>query len=171
MRLKFIVLAAIVAAFGAVVAEVSSAGQSAPRELVVALDGTFTSPVVTSGTFVTGGAVADTGTHTDVTTFSPKTGRPNLITITVTCHGKKGSFTFVGKVHTSQAGFLAPGVSISSVPSADRITRGTGAYASLVGAVTGKDLAFTSNPLEPGAPGTPKATVNALRVIDVFTAH
>jgi len=169
MRVKTFVLAGILAAIGAVVAEVSSAAQSAPRELVVALDGSFTSPVSTSGTFVTGGAVADTGTHVDLTTFSPKTGRPDLITIMVTCKGKKGSFTFVGKVHASQAGFLAPGVSLSSVPGADRITKGTGAYASLVGAVTGKDLAFTSNPLEPGPPGTPKATVNALRVIDVFT--
>lgn len=171
MRVRAIFLAVIVAAIGAVVAEISSAASTAPRELVVALDGSFTSPAATSGTFVTGGAVADTGTHTDMTTLSPKTGRPNLITITVVCHGKKGSFTFVGKVHAGQAGFLAPGVSLSSVPGADRITKGTGAYASFVGAVTTKDLAFTSNPLEPGAPGAPKPTVNALRVIDVFTTH
>jgi hypothetical protein len=95
--------------------------------------------------------VSDSGTHTDVTTLVPKTGQPRLIEITVTCTGKQGSFSFVGKV-----------------PRADRITKATGAYTALVGAVTTSDLSLTSNPLEPGAPGAPKPTLNAVRVIDVF---
>lgn len=137
-----------------------------PKELVVALDGTFTSPVTSKGRFVTLGLVADSGTHTDMTSLVPATGQPKLIVITVTCRGAKGSFTFVSKVGVAKAGYLAPGVSASSVPSADTITKATGAYAPFVGAVTSSDLALTSNPLQPGA--SPKPRLNILRVIDVF---
>ena len=160
----------LAAALLASLAAASSAGArtqfASPKELVVALDGTFTSPVVTNGTFVTAGLVADTGTHVDTTSFLPKTARPSTIVITVTCTGKKGSFTFVGRVPLARSGFLSPGVSISSVPRADRITKASGAYRALVGAVTTADLSLTSNPLQPGA--KPRPTLNVLRVIDVF---
>ncbi len=148
----------------------SSAGArpqfSGPRELVVALDGTFTTPVTTKGTFVTAGLVADSGTHVDVSRLLPKTGKPTTLVITATCTGKKGTFTFVTRVPFARAGFLGPGVSISSIPGASRITKASGAYSSLVGAKTNGDLSLTSNPLQPGA--KPKPTLNVVRVIDVF---
>jgi hypothetical protein len=166
-----IVVSAIVAGIAAVGVEVATASHAATAPLVVALDGKFTSAATSSGTFVTGGAVGDHGTHTDVTAVTPVQGPPKLIVITVNCKGKKGSFTFVATVHVSQAGFIAPGTSLSSAPGADRIVKATGAYKPFLGATTAKDLSFTSNPLQPGAPGAPKAPENAVRVIDDFVAH
>lgn len=171
MRVRTIVLAVIVAAIGAVVARVSSAAHSASPPLVVALSGRFTSPVASTGTFVTGGAVSDTGTHRDVTTFSPKTGRPTEVVIHVSLQGSKGTLAWVATVHTNAAGFISPGVALSSVPGASRITAATGAYRPFLGARSGKDLSFTSNPLQPGAPGTPKPSANGLGVIESFTAR
>ncbi len=171
MRVRAIVLAGIVAAIGAVVAEASGAAQTASPPLVVALSGKFTSPVVSTGTFVAGGAVSDSGTHRDVTTLSPKTGRPTEILIHVSLKGSKGTLAWVATVHTNAAGFISPGVALSSVPGASRITAATGAYKPFLGATSGKDLSFTSNPLQPGAPGTPKPSANGLNVIESFTAH
>jgi hypothetical protein len=37
--------------------------------------------------------------------------------------------------------------------------------------VTTSDLSYTSDPLQPGPPTTPRPTINALRVIDVFNTH
>jgi hypothetical protein len=168
--MRKVIISGLVGAIGALV--LVSGGQArrmARQTLVVALDGTFTSPATSSGTFVAGGAVSDTGTHHDTTQAVPPKGRPTRIVITTTCTGKKGSFTFVVTVPVAKAGFLSPGVSLSSSPGAARITKATGAYSGLVGAVSRQDLSYTSNPLQPGAPGTPKAAVNAVRVIDVFT--
>jgi hypothetical protein len=171
MRVRSIVLAAIVAAIGAFVAEVSSAAHSASPPLVLALSGKFTSPVVSTGTFVAGGAVSDTGTHRDVTTFSPRTGRPTEILIHVSLKGSKGTLAWVATVPARAGGFISPGVALSSLPGASKITAATGAYRPFLGATSGKDLSFTSNPLQPGAPGTPKPSANGLEVIESFAAR
>jgi len=165
-RITLVILAVLAMAL---VGSSSAARRAAPRTLVVALDGRFTSQATSSGGFVAGGAVTDSGSHRDVTRVVPRTGRPRKIVITVVCRGKRGSFTFVATVPVARAGFIGPGTSISSAPGADRIVSATGAYKPLVGAVSREDLSYTSNPLQPGAPGAPRATQNALRVIDVFT--
>jgi hypothetical protein len=166
---KLLMLVILALAAGFVAAPQALAAAPGPKKLVLALDGRFTTPGTSAGGFVAGGAVSDSGTHHDVTAVFPKQGRPTRIVITVTCVGKKGAVTLVATVPVAKAGFLGPGTSIASIRGATRIVKATGSYAGWAGAVTSDDLSFTSNPLQPGVPGAPKATLNAVRVIDVFT--